>query len=99
MRSIFEVEQRCLRLRLARDAEIHCLEGRAWITYEVHRPMRPSPDIHLRPGEGHRLAFDAVVFASSIDRTRCRLRVVAPDSGRGALLRAISRAFAPAWLR
>ena len=64
MSCTLSLEAQCLHLRLRTGAELVCLGGSLWLTFEARD--RPSPDILLAPGERYRLQGDADVFLAAL---------------------------------
>jgi hypothetical protein len=77
------LEAQCLRLRLRTGAELVCLDGSLWLTFETRD--RPSPDIVLAPGERYRLEHDTDVFVATLHGAGPSLcQIDAPPLRRGA---------------
>lgn len=70
------LEAQCRHLRLLAGAELVCLGGCLWLTFETRG--RASPDVLLAPGERYRLRRDADVFVAALHGagpTLCRIDV------------------------
>lgn len=79
------LESQCLHLRLRTGAEVVCVGGSLWLTFEARD--RASPDILLTPGERYRLQSDTDVFVATLHGAGPSLcRIESPPPARRAWL-------------
>ena len=66
---VLSLQDRCVRLRLRRGAELLCEHGCLWLTFEPRRAAGASPDVILLPGQRHAVAEDGACFLTPLHRS------------------------------